>query len=87
MHALDYCLGRLFHLLDHNADSADLTLPHDKFDSTLFFEHIGEGLYRLFDTDVPDVLVFGVFEDWGELLSVITHFNDYDHQLDTNSYS
>ena len=41
MHALDSCFRGLLELFDHNACPADLTLPHDKFDSALFFEHLG----------------------------------------------
>ena len=74
LHACDGGGGGLLNLFDHHAHSVDLTLPHYQFDSTLFFELLAEGLHRLLDTHVSDVLVFfGVFEDRGELLPILTH--------------
>ena len=74
LHACDGGGGGFLDLFDHHAHSVDLTLPHYQFDSTLFFELLAEGLDRLLDTHVSDVLVFlGVFEDRGELLPILTH--------------
>ena len=75
MHALYFHIRSLFDLLDHHANSVDLTLPHDKFDSiALLLKLFEKGIDCLLDTNMSDVLVFlRVFEDRAELLALITH--------------